>query len=60
MTKDETWRQLTRRNPKFTTDGANFTAKGLRKFFDVVWDCASMPETKDETVETLRRMFGWK
>jgi len=40
MKKDELWQIYADRNPAFLADGAKFTAKGLRKFFDQTWDIA--------------------
>lgn len=40
MTKDELWKIYTDKNPKFLTDGATFTAAGLKKFFDTTFDQA--------------------
>jgi hypothetical protein len=37
MTKQELWLKLVEKNPEFETQGGNFTARGLRKFFDTVW-----------------------
>lgn len=40
MTKDELWKIYTDKNPQFLTDGATFTAGGLKKFFDTTFDQA--------------------
>lgn len=40
MTKDTLWEIYTRKNPSFLTDGATFTAAGLKKFFDTTWEQA--------------------
>jgi hypothetical protein len=37
MTSDKLWSEFVKRNPKFTTQGGNFTANGLRKFFDTAY-----------------------
>lgn len=36
MTHEELWQEYVQANPEFLTTGCNFTAKGLRKFFDKV------------------------
>lgn len=41
MTKDELWQIYAKKNPQFLTTGANFTADGLKKFFDQVWEQAT-------------------
>jgi hypothetical protein len=38
MQKDKLWGILLSRNPQFTTGPVTFTAKGLKKFFNTVWD----------------------
>lgn len=38
MTKDKLWEIFVAKNPKFLTEGAAFTAAGVRKFFDQTWD----------------------
>jgi len=38
MTKDQLWALNIKHHPSFETKGANFTAEGLRKFFDTTWD----------------------
>lgn len=38
MDKERLWKIYVDRNPCFLTDGASFTAAGLRKFFDQTWD----------------------
>jgi len=37
MNREQLWKLYCDRNPKFLTDGANFTAKGLKDFFDRVY-----------------------
>ena len=38
MTKEQLWSIYIKRNPQFLIDGANFTADGLLKFFNQVFD----------------------
>jgi hypothetical protein len=61
MTKESAWRAICRRNPRFEVDGAHFTARGLRQFFDRVWDAASDDRSAvppvDGIEEVLWRMF---
>ncbi len=41
MTRDELWQIYVKKNPQFLTTGANFTADGLLKFFNQVWEQAT-------------------
>lgn len=38
MTKEQLWQKLIAQNPEFASSGFNFSAKGLRKFFDLIAD----------------------
>lgn len=38
MKREELWKIYIEKNPSFLTDGANFTAKGLRDFFERTFD----------------------
>ena len=38
MQKDELWKYLTDRNPRFLTGPSTLTPKGLRHLFDVAYD----------------------
>lgn len=38
MNKEELWARYVKKNPTFVTEGARFTATGLRKFFDQTYD----------------------
>ena len=49
MTREVLWRCLCSRHPCFETTGANLTAPGLRKLFDLVWR-----EAERETHEAAR------
>jgi hypothetical protein len=40
MKKEDLWKYFVSKNPDFEKTGANFTSKGLRKFFDTVYDQA--------------------
>lgn len=40
MSKGELWAIYVRKNPQFETEGATFTAAGLKKFFDTTWEQA--------------------
>jgi hypothetical protein len=37
MHNEELWQKFVQANPEFDTTGVNFTAKGLRRFFDLVY-----------------------
>jgi hypothetical protein len=47
VTKDALWQIYTARNPAFLTDGASFTAAGLRKFFEQTWEAAHAQGVKN-------------
>lgn len=38
MQKEDLWKILTDKNPVLLTGPITFTAKGIRKFFETVWD----------------------
>lgn len=40
MTRDRAWEMLVRQHPEYLTAPPRFTPKGLRQFFDWVWDIA--------------------
>ena len=50
MNKDELWEIYTRKNPRFKSEGARFTASGLKKFFDQTWDTAHSQGVKNGKV----------
>lgn len=50
MTKHDLWQRYLARNPKFLTEGAHFTAEGLKKFFDQTYDVAHA-EGMDEAMD---------
>lgn len=54
MTKEKLWEILTNKNPHWTQGGANFTAAGLEKFFDVIWQHAHKAGV-DKGVEDTNR-----
>ena len=56
MTKNEMWKQLKANVPNLTTQGANFTAAGVEKFFNQVWDIAHAEGLKNG--KALAEMFG--
>jgi hypothetical protein len=67
--RDAPWCRLITKNPHWSTDGADLTAAGLRKLFDVVFEAghrlgvengkAMSEETeRSAAVEELLRKFG--
>lgn len=40
MNKEMLWKIYTEKNPDFLTRGANFTAMGLKHFFEQTWQTA--------------------
>jgi len=47
MTKESVWKQLVRKNPSFAVGPVGLTPKGLRKFFDVVWDASAAQAARE-------------
>lgn len=59
MQKEEVWAQYIKKNPKFATEGASFTASGLKKFFDVTWEAAhSLGVTNGRAIESSKKKDG--
>jgi ligand-binding SRPBCC domain-containing protein len=40
MKQEDLWAAFVAKNPSFLTNGASFTAAGLKKFFDQTWEHA--------------------
>jgi hypothetical protein len=63
LSKDQLWREIVKQNPSFETQGANISAKGLYKFYCLVWDSAQ-EYTKEITPEQpevpwlIKNIFG--
>ena len=47
MTKEKLWDVIVRKNPTFETAGAHFSAAGVEKFFNQVWDIAHAEGVKN-------------
>ncbi len=60
MCKEELWQAYLDKNPKFLTEGGNFTAKGLRQFFDQTWTQAYKAGEDAERAKksTFESIFG--
>lgn len=53
MTQEDYWNKLVTKYPQFLTSGVSFTAKGVRTFFNVVWEMSRRYHTRKlhETVD---------
>ena len=61
MKKEILWQKITSKNQRFKTEGARFTARGLRKFFDQAYDKGreqGMKEGMEHEPPDFGRIFG--
>ena len=60
MNKEELWLEILNQNRAWSDDGARFTIKGVRKFFDLVYDRAYLRGQVDASAATnmFETVFG--